>query len=72
MESADITYIKMKSSFVYLVVFMDWFSRLILSWQLSDSLKSEFCLEAADEALKINIPEIVNFDQGVQFTDQGI
>ena len=68
--SADITYIKMRGSFLYLVVFMDWYSRYILSWELSDSLRSEFCLEAADEALQITIPEIVNFDQGVQFTDQ--
>lgn len=54
---------------MYLVVFMDWFSRYILSWELSDSLRSEFCLEAAEKALKIHVPDIVNFDQGTQFTD---
>lgn len=68
--SADITYIRMKYGFLYLVVFMDWFARYILSWELSDSLKADFCLEAARKALTINIPGIVNFDQGVQFTDE--
>ncbi len=68
--SADITYIRMKYGFLYLVVFMDWFARYILSWKLSDSLRSDFCLEAAEKALTINIPGIVNFDQGVQFTDE--
>jgi len=68
--SADITYIRMKYGFLYLVVFMDWYARYILSWKLSDSLRTDFCLEAADKALQINIPDIVNFDQGVQFTDE--
>ena len=68
--SADITYIRMKYGFLYLVVFMDWYARYILSWQLSDSLKTDFCLEAAHNALTISIPNIVNFDQGVQFTDE--
>lgn len=67
--SADITYIKMRKGFLYLVVFMDWYSRYILSWELSDNLRSEFCLKAADKALKINVPGIINFDQGKQFTD---
>ena len=68
--SADITYIRMKYGFLYLVVFMDWYARYILSWQLSDSLKTDFCLEAANTALTISSPDIVNFDQGVQFTDE--
>lgn len=68
--SADITYIRMKGSFLYLVAFLDWYSRYILSWALSDSLSSMFCLEAAEEAARTKLPEIVNFDQGVQFTDQ--
>lgn len=68
--SADITYIRMRYGFLYLVVFMDWFARYILSWKLSDSLKSSFCLEAARSALKINCPNIINVDQGVQFTDR--
>ena len=68
--SSDITYVRMKYGFLYLVVFMDWYTRYILSWQLSDSLKTDFCLEAAHNALTISIPNIVNFDQGVQFTDE--
>jgi len=68
--SSDITYIRMKYGFLYLVVFMDWYARYILSWKLSDSLKTDFCLEAAEAALKINIPSIINVDQGVQFTDE--
>ena len=68
--SADITYIKLNGSFLYLVVFIDWFTRYILSWKLSDSLKTDFCLDAANAALTINVPGIVNFDQGVQFTDE--
>ena len=68
--SSDITYIRTRYGFLYLVVFLDWYARYVLSWQLSDSLKTDFCLEAADDALKINVPNIVNFDQGVQFTDE--
>lgn len=68
--SSDITYIRMKHGFLYLVVFMDWYARYILSWQLSDSLKTDFCLTAAHKALKINVPDIINVDQGVQFTDE--
>jgi len=68
--SSDITYIRTKYGFLYLVVFMDWYARYILSWKLSDSLKTDFCLEAANTALKINVPGIINVDQGVQFTDE--
>lgn len=68
--SSDITYIRMKYGFLYLVVFMDWYARYILSWRVSDSLKTDFCLEAAKTALTINIPCIINVDQGVQFTDE--
>lgn len=67
--SSDITYIRMKYGFLYLVVFMDWYARYILSWRLSDSLKTDFCLDAARAALKVNVPSIINVDQGVQFTD---
>lgn len=70
--SADITYIKMRGTFLYLVAFLDWYSRYVLSWKLSDTLKSEFCIEAAEAAIGTNQPEIVNFDQGVQFTDQNM
>lgn len=66
----DITYIRMRRGFLYLVVFMDWFSRYILSWRLSTMLTTEFVLEAAREALTIGIPEITNGDQGVQFTSR--
>jgi len=65
---ADITYIRMEKGFLYLVAFMDWFSRYVVSWRLSNTLEADFCLEAAEEALILAIPEIVNFDQGVQFT----
>ncbi len=68
--SADITYIRMKGSFLYLVAFLDWYSRYIVSWGLSDSLHSLFCIDAAKDAIAIHQPEIVNFDQGVQFTDR--
>lgn len=67
---ADITYIRMKGGYLYLVAFMDWYSRFVLSFKLSNTLSTEFCLEAARDSLNINIPKIVNFDQGVQFTDK--
>jgi putative transposase len=66
--SADITYIRIRGGYMYLVAFIDWYSRYILSWELSNSLHRTFCLEAAEAAIAENIPEIVNFDQGVQFT----
>ena len=66
----DITYIRLKQGFVYLTVFMDWFSRFILSWRLSISLGVDFCIEAAVEALTKGVPEVTNQDQGVQFTSQ--
>ncbi len=65
---ADITYIRMEKGFLYLVAFMDWFSRFVVAWRLSNTLEADFCLEAAQEALILALPEIVNFDQGVQFT----
>lgn len=66
----DITYIRMKQGFLYLVAFLDWYSRYVLSWRLSTMLTTDFVLEAAKEALTIGIPEITNGDQGVQFTSQ--
>lgn len=65
---ADITYIRLRGGFVYLVAFLDWYSRYVVSWKLSTSLEQAFVLEAAQEALGIAIPEIINGDQGVQFT----
>ncbi len=65
----DITYIRMQSGFVYLTVFLDWYTRFILSWRLSTTLERAFCLEAANEAMEhFGFPEIVNQDQGVQYT----
>lgn len=67
----DITYIRMQYGFVYLTVFLDWYTRFILSWRLSTTLERGFCLEAATEAMNLyGLPEIVNQDQGVQYTHQ--
>lgn len=66
----DITYIRMKKGFLYLVAFLDWYSRYVLSWRLSTMLTTDFVVAAAKEALTIGIPEITNGDQGVQFTSQ--
>lgn len=67
---ADITYIKMHGGYIYLVVFLDWYSRFVVSWRLSTTLATDFVLEAAQEAFMYDLPEIMNVDQGVQFTDQ--
>ncbi len=66
--SADITYIPMPRGFMYLVAVMDWFSRYVLTWQLSNTLDGLFCLDALQQALRGGKPEIFNTDQGVQFT----
>lgn len=66
--STDITYIPLSGGFVYLVAVMDWYSRYVLSWELSNTLDEEFCIEALDEALLMGKPEIFNTDQGAQFT----
>lgn len=68
---ADITYIRLAHGYVYLVVVMDWYSRYVLSWELSNTLDSRFCLEALSKALWTSRPEIFNTDQGVQFTADG-
>ncbi|GAB1535026.1 hypothetical protein ADMFC3_19190 [Geovibrio sp. ADMFC3] len=66
---SDITYIPMRRGFLYLVAIMDWYSRKVLSWRLSNSLDSDFCVAALEEALeKYGTPEIFNTDQGSQFT----
>ena len=66
---ADITYIPMAKGFVYLVVVMDWFSRRVLSWRLSITMATDFCVEALAAAMeRYGQPEIFNTDQGVQFT----
>jgi len=66
--STDITYIPMQSGFLYLTAVLDWYSRYVLAWRLSNSLDSTFCIEALEEALAGGQPEIFNTDQGVQFT----
>jgi putative transposase len=66
--SADITYVRMAPGFMYLVAIIDWFSRYVLAWQLSNTLDGRFCLDALQQALQQNQPEIFNTDQGVQFT----
>ena len=65
---ADITYIPMRRGYLYLVAVMDWFSRYVLSWELSNSLEATFCVEALERALSLDTPGIFNTDQGAQFT----
>lgn len=66
--TADITYIPMARGFLYLVAVMDWYSRYVLAWRLSNTLEVGFCVEALEEALSNGKPEIFNTDQGSQFT----
>jgi putative transposase len=69
--AADITYIPMERGFMYLVAVMDWYSRKILSWRLSNTLEADFCVDALNEALyRHGRPEIFNTDQGAQFTSK--
>ncbi len=67
--AADVTYIPMSRGFLYLVAVIDWYSRRVLSWRLSNTLESDFCVEALEEAIAVyGPPEIFNTDQGAQFT----
>jgi len=66
--STDITYVPMPRGFMYLTAVMDWHSRYVLAWQLSNSLEGTFCLEVLEAALALGQPEIFNTDQGVQYT----
>lgn len=67
--AADITYIPMAKGFMYLVAIIDWYSRRVLSWRLSNTMEADFCVSALDEALaRYGSPEIFNTDQGAQFT----
>lgn len=67
--AADITYIPMSRGFMYLVAVMDWHSRKVLSWRLSNTMEADFCVEALEEAIgRYGRPEIFNTDQGAQFT----
>lgn len=65
---SDITYIRMHKGFLYLVAVMDWYSRYVLSWEISNTMDTRFCMEALERALSRSKPEIFNTDQGVQFT----
>jgi putative transposase len=66
--SSDITYIPMRAGFLYLVAIMDWFSRFVLSWELSNTMETGFCLAALEAAFLFGQPDIWNSDQGSQFT----
>jgi len=67
--AADITYIPMNRGFMYLVAVMDWYSRKVLSWRISNTLDSDFCVQAVEEAVsRFGAPQIFNTDQGAQFT----
>lgn len=68
--STDITYIRLVHGFAYLVAVLDWYSRYVLAWRLSNSLETQFCVEALEESLEHGHPEIFNTDQGVQFTSE--
>ena len=68
--AADITYIPMARGFLYLVAIIDWYSRCVLSWRLSNTLDADFCVEALEEALRKGRPDIFNTDQGAQFTGE--
>jgi putative transposase len=65
---SDITYIRMRQGFVYLVAIMDWYSRFVLAWEISTTLDTVFCLAALDQSLELSKPGIFNTDQGSQFT----
>ncbi len=68
--SADITYIPMAKGFLYLIAIMDWHSRYVLAWRLSNTMDVDFCVQALEEALSKGNPEIFNTDQGSQFTSE--
>ena len=66
--STDITYIRLRGGFIYLTAVIDWYSRFVLAWELSNTLDSTFCLSTLDRALRIGTPQIFNTDQGSQYT----
>lgn len=68
--STDITYIRLQGGFVYLVAVLDWYSRYVLSWEISTTMETDFCVSALERALVQGQPEIFNTDQGAQFTSQ--
>ncbi len=68
--ATDITYIRLRGSYCYLVAVLDWYSRYVVSWRLSANMESGFCVEALEAALMNGTPDIFNSDQGSQFTSQ--
>lgn len=68
--SMDITYIRLGKGFVYLAAVVDWYSRYVIAWRLSNTLTADFCVECLEDALQYGKPEIFNTDQGCQFTSQ--
>jgi putative transposase len=68
--SADITYLRLRGGFLYLVAILDWYSRYVLAWELSNNLESSFCVDVLERALRTGRPEIFNTDQGTQFTSE--
>ena len=68
--STDITYVRLRAGFIYLVAIMDWFSRYVLAWEVSMTLEADFCLSALEWALRFGTPQIFNTDQGSQFTSE--
>ena len=69
--ASDVTYIPMATGFVYLTVIMDWYSRKVLSWRVSNSLDARSCVDALEEAIhRFGVPDIVNTDQGSQYTSE--
>jgi putative transposase len=70
--STDITYIRLASGFAYLVAIIDWYSRKVLSWRISNTIDATFCVDCLEEALRMHVsPEVFNSDQGTQFTSEG-
>ena len=67
---SDITYIRTEEGFVYLTVVMDWYSRYVLSWELSTTIDSSFCISALKDSFRYGLPEIFNTDQGSQYTSE--
>lgn len=68
--STDITYVRLVGGFVYLVAVIDWYSRYVLSWEISTTMETDFCVNALERALHLGQPEIFNSDQGSQFTSE--
>ena len=64
----DITYIRLGKGFVYLAAVMDWHSRYVIAWRMSNTLTANFCVECLEDALQYGRPEVFNTDQGCQFT----